>query len=335
MTPTPPVKRRHSAVAARPGRRLLGARLCGVALILASILACTSGPAPDLRIAWTPVEALNAELPAGIRVFAGADPSIPLRAWYVRVDEQDEDVVARISASTDIDGVETASEFADRTMARVVVNGGFFRMDRDPATHVGLLLVDHRLVESPLNSVIRAGERYFVSRAALGLTANGAPDVAWVSGRDAAVYERLDPLPNRPSAPMTESDTADLQQWAVRDAVAGGPALVMGGEVRITVDEEVFFGSTIPEVHPRTAAGVTADGDLVLLVVDGRQRDSRGVGLHELATLMRDLGCEEALNLDGGASSTLVVDGVLVNRPVGGDRQREIMSALTILETTE
>jgi len=64
------------------------------------------------------------------------------------------------------------------------------------------------------------------------------------------------------------------------------------------------------------------------MVVDGRQTVSRGVSLEELAQLMLDVGAVEALNLDGGGSSTLVVNGVLLNRPTGGVFQREVMSAL-------
>jgi exopolysaccharide biosynthesis protein len=64
------------------------------------------------------------------------------------------------------------------------------------------------------------------------------------------------------------------------------------------------------------------------MVVDGRQPESRGVGLEELATLMLEAGAVEAINLDGGGSSTLVVNGILVNRPQGNTEQRQVMSAL-------
>jgi exopolysaccharide biosynthesis protein len=104
--------------------------------------------------------------------------------------------------------------------------------------------------------------------------------------------------------------------------------LVADGRIRISIDEEVFFGSSIPNTHPRTAAGRTRDGLLILLVVDGRQPESRGVNLRELAEIMLDLGAVDALNLDGGGSATLVVNGTLLNRPTGGTSQREVMSAL-------
>ncbi len=69
-------------------------------------------------------------------------------------------------------------------------------------------------------------------------------------------------------------------------------------------------------------------GALILMVVDGRQERSRGVSLDELAILMHELDVVEAMNLDGGGSSTLVVDNTLVNRPTGGITEREVMSVI-------
>ena len=111
-------------------------------------------------------------------------------------------------------------------------------------------------------------------------------------------------------------------------ALSGGPALISDGAVMITVDEEVFFGSSIPEIHPRSAIGLTDSGEVLLLVVDGRQAASRGVDLSELAAILLELGAVEALNLDGGGSSALVVDGVRMNRPTGRDSEREVVSAV-------
>ncbi|HYE57986.1 MAG TPA: phosphodiester glycosidase family protein, partial [Rhodothermales bacterium] len=115
--------------------------------------------------------------------------------------------------------------------------------------------------------------------------------------------------------------------WQPREAMGAGPMLVRGGNVRVTAAEELFFGSSIPATHPRTAAGVTLDGALVFVVVDGRQMASRGVNLNELARLMLEAGARDALNLDGGGSSTLVVRGVRLNRPLGGTVEREVMNA--------
>lgn len=221
---------------------------------------CAPATPAEIKIAWDPVERLNDTLPEGIRVFSGVDPSLPLRAWYVHVQESHEDIETRVAVARDDDLRETASEFARRTGARVVVNGGFFRMDLDPAVHVGLLLVDGTMVARATRSVLRDGRRYYLARAALGLLEGDIPDIAWVSTREGVLYEWPAPPPNAPDQPVEALDLDDLEVWPAYQAVAGGPALLRDGELNITIDEEVFFGSSIPDVHPRTAAGGYAGG---------------------------------------------------------------------------
>ncbi len=290
-----------------------------------------AGSAGPIDLSWEPLDELNAGLPAAVRVYAGVDAVAPLRAWYVRVRPGD-GVDLGVAAAVDTDGVETGSEIAARTSARVVLNGGYFRRGEDPMRHVGLLMVDGEMVEPAVDSVLRDGERYYVARGTLGFLEDGSPDIAWVSSRDGVLYEWDAPPPNTLEAPITGLDFEGLREWPARHAVAAGPVLVMEGIERVTIDAEVFFGTKIPDLNPRTAAGVTLDGDLIVVVVDGRQRDSRGVSLGELAGIMLELGSVEAVNLDGGGSSTLVVDGVLVNRPLGSQSERQVMSALVVLE---
>jgi exopolysaccharide biosynthesis protein len=111
----------------------------------------------------------------------------------------------------------------------------------------------------------------------------------------------------------------------VADAIAAGPQLLDAG----TVVAPTGCGSTCGR-HPRTAVGIKADGTVVMVVVDGRSSDSRGMTLVELARFLRDEGVMTALNLDGGGSSTMVVRGRVVNEPSDG-RERVIANALMIL----
>lgn len=99
------------------------------------------------------------------------------------------------------------------------------------------------------------------------------------------------------------------------DAISGETRLVMGGS---PVD-----GLTDPELHPRTAIGYSKNGKfLYIVVVDGRQPFySQGITLAELADLMIELGAHDAMNLDGGGSSTLVIRGAggqprILNSPI-------------------
>ncbi|WP_262379643.1 phosphodiester glycosidase family protein [Nonomuraea sp. PA05] len=97
---------------------------------------------------------------------------------------------------------------------------------------------------------------------------------------------------------------------SVKAAVGGNQLLIKDG---------VPQNSTDTAAHPRTAVGFSADGrKMYLLTVDGRQADSRGVTLNELAAMMQDLGAANALNLDGGGSSTM-----LAREPGSADVQVE------------
>lgn len=284
-------------------------------------------PPDSLRLAWQPVDSLNRLLPDGVRLYAAADTALPLRAWYVQIDEADPAIDTDVVLARDTTDLRaTASDFAADYGACVAVNGGYFRMDAVPAEHVGLLLVDGLVVDSATTQVVRDGEVYPTARAALGLLGEAAA-IAWVHADGPVLYTLEAPFPNRPGAPAA-APPSGRSPWLVGDALSAGPMLLRDGALRVTADEEVFFGTSIPATHPRTAAGVTADGALILMVVDGRQPESRGVDLVELAYLMRQAGAINALNLDGGGSSALVVQGRLVNRPTGGTFQREVMSAL-------
>jgi hypothetical protein len=112
------------------------------------------------------------------------------------------------------------------------------------------------------------------------------------------------------------------------DAIGGNPMLVSGGRV---VDGDVDGGGAFFGRHPRTAVGLTPTGQLLLVVVDGRQSPySAGMTLRELAQLMADLGAREAINLDGGGSSEMFLNGLVVNRPSDGG-ERPVSSALVVL----
>jgi len=117
-----------------------------------------------------------------------------------------------------------------------------------------------------------------------------------------------------------------------RTAIGGGPVLIRKGKrVRLNLpDSESYQISSMSERHPRAAIGWNAKS-FFLVVVDGRQKKlSVGMTLEELANLLVKLGCEEAMNFDGGGSATLWFDGEVRNSPC--DRmEREIANCLVIV----
>jgi exopolysaccharide biosynthesis protein len=99
-------------------------------------------------------------------------------------------------------------------------------------------------------------------------------------------------------------------KWKMQTAVGGGPVLLQDGKIKITNNEEFkFAGKAINDKHPRTAMGYTQDGKLIILMIEGRNKVAHGATLTQEAQIFKDLGCWEALNLDGGGSSCLLVNG--------------------------
>ncbi len=118
--------------------------------------------------------------------------------------------------------------------------------------------------------------------------------------------------------------------------VGAGPRLVANGQVQTNEIEEEFQPDVIAR-GPRTAVGWDKNRNWLFLVADGRQAVSVGLTIPELATLFAQMGAVEAMNLDGGSSTQLILNGELVNTPSGFDpvnptRPREVMvsNALTL-----
>jgi exopolysaccharide biosynthesis protein len=120
-----------------------------------------------------------------------------------------------------------------------------------------------------------------------------------------------------------EMNITTVPAWEnMKMSVSGGSILVKDGAIPSTFS---FGPSYISDINPRTAIGSTMNGSKIILVtVDGRQNSSIGMTQTEIAELMLELGCYNALNLDGGGSSTMVVrkpgieELIVVNNPSDG-----------------
>ena len=120
----------------------------------------------------------------------------------------------------------------------------------------------------------------------------------------------------------------------LRTVVGGWPRIVREGK---SIAEYVdFIEGTFPRFsagrHPRTAVGFSRDSaTLYLLTVDGRRESDAGMTLAELANAMIQLGAYEAMNFDGGGSTTMVVEGQVVNKPSDRTGERPVGSGLLIV----
>lgn len=118
---------------------------------------------------------------------------------------------------------------------------------------------------------------------------------------------------------INESETSadTLVREGAWQVLTFGPALIKDGQVTVSSSDEVGRAMTS---NPRTAIGQISEGHYLLVVSDGRTKESTGLSLRQLAELMQSLGAQIAYNLDGGGSSTMVFQGRVVNSPTTNGR---------------
>lgn len=137
-----------------------------------------------------------------------------------------------------------------------------------------------------------------------------------------------------------DSVQVDLElspHWAdlgVTQIIGGGPRLVRDGELWVTGEAELFRNDVLVGRAPRTAIGITGDQKLLLVTVNGRQPHiSVGMTLSELGNLLIELGALQAMNLDGGGSTTMVIRNLVLNLPSDG-RERPVGNAIVVVASS-
>ena len=119
----------------------------------------------------------------------------------------------------------------------------------------------------------------------------------------------------------SEVSAKELQENGATQIYSFGPGLVSNGEITVSKGDEVGRAKAS---NPRTAIGMIEKGHYVFVVSDGRSDESEGLSLSQLASVMKDLGCSVAYNLDGGGSSTMWFNGKVINNPTSnGNKVKE------------
>ncbi len=118
--------------------------------------------------------------------------------------------------------------------------------------------------------------------------------------------------------------------------VGGGPQLIRNGRLDITAEQEGMNQKFVTDLHPRTAIASLGAGKILLVAVDGRQPElSVGMSLREIANLLLEFGARDAINLDGGGSTTMVVGGRVVNSPSDQTGERAVSDAILFFSKTD
>lgn len=303
------------------------------------------------QVKWVNADADYAPLPATVQVFKTTDSldGKPFIAFYVKAKLKDKKL--DFTADTTLGRRLTPLQFYQKNdKPLVVVNCTFFNFDKNQ--NLNVVVKNGKLVAYNIHTIPMRGKDTLQYRhpvgSAIGIDKKRKADIAWLitdsAKRFAYAYQRV---PDRivkdsvskPSFKYIEDNSwyiredypgnpvfkkPDLHKWKMRTAVGGGPVLVQKGGINISNEEELkFTGKAINDKHPRTCMGYTNDGYLIIMVIQGRFPGiAEGATLTQQAKLLIDIGCVEALNLDGGGSSCMLVNGKETIKPSdkGGER---------------
>ncbi len=119
------------------------------------------------------------------------------------------------------------------------------------------------------------------------------------------------------------------------DITNGVSLLVRNRKIQLTWEQEKTNKAFVETRHPRTAVAKLKDGKFLMITVDGRSEASGGIGLQDLAEYLVSLGAVDAMNLDGGGSTTMFVDGKVVNKPSDKEGERKVSDAILVTPRTK
>lgn len=132
------------------------------------------------------------------------------------------------------------------------------------------------------------------------------------------------------SIDSTKNAPVDFGMRQIEDVVSGVPQLIKNGKIDVTWQEEKSSKSFVETKHPRTAVAKLKDGKFLMAAIDGRSESSGGIALPQLAALLLEFGATDAMNLDGGGSTTMFLDGKVVNHPSDKEGERKVGDAILV-----
>jgi Phosphodiester glycosidase len=305
------------------------------------------------QLKWVNADADFAPLPANVHVYKTTDSldGKPNIAFYVEAKLKDKHL--NFTTDTTYKRRLTPKQFYEKNnQPLVVVNTTFFSFATNQ--NLNVVIKDGKLVSYNVHSIPMKGKDTFQYRhplgSAIGIDKKGNADVAWVftdSSFKRKAYAlqsetdiRTDSINSYPFDKANYHNSIIyighseplLKKWKMKTAVGGGPVILQNGEIKITNEEELKFSGKngLTDKHPRTAMGYTADGRLIIMVIQGRSADAAGVTLIQEAQLFKDLGCVEALNLDGGGSSCMLINGKETIKPSDAAGERAVPAVFII-----
>lgn len=310
------------------------------------------------QVKWVNVDADYAPLPASVQVFKTTDSldGKPFIAYYVKAKIKDKKL--DFTTDTTLGRRLTPLQFYEKNHKPVVVvNGTFFSFATNQ--NLNVVIKDGKLVGYNIHTIPMRGKDTFQYRhplgSAIGISEKRKADVAWLFTDSSKSFPYARQFPRQvykdsvttfpyndisdkvisiPNDILVRHGNFDemLEKWKMKTAIGGGPVLVQDGKIKITNEEELkFTGKAINDKHPRTCMGYTNDGYLIIMAIQGRFPGiAEGATLEQEAKLLIEVGCVEALNLDGGGSSCMLVNGKETIKPSDKTGERSVPAVFII-----
>jgi hypothetical protein len=289
--------------------------------------------APILK--WNEVSAQFGPLPNSIKVFESENTyqDSAFKGFYVEIDTKDKNL--HLDTDTTLFRRLSPQDFYNKlAQPLVVVNSSFFEFKRN--TNVNIVVKNGLPISYNIHDIPGKGKDTLtythVLGAALGMDKKGSMDIAYTftdSTSSSVMYQQL-PMnafkDSNAKLSSTDPHLSEMSVWKLKWANGGGPVLMRSGRINISNNEErKFAGKAINDYHPRTAMGYTMEGKLIIMAIQGRMKGiAVGATLNQMAAFFEQLDCYEAINLDGGGSSCLLVNGKETIKPSDPTGQRPV-----------
>jgi len=291
------------------------------------------------QLRWQKVDSFYAPLPSSVHIYKTIDSlnHRPFIGYYVSAKLKDKKLLFTTQAGNNY-RYTPEQYYEQEGKPLLVVNGGFFSYETNQ--NLNVVIRNGKMVAFSIQSLRGTGQDSFVyyypTRSAIGIAHNRKADVAWVftdsSRHWPYAFEWRPVIAKGTEYNPSIFDLNDInwKWWKMRTAIGGGPTLIHDGNIWITdKEEQISIDQNKP--RPATAMGYTNDERLIILVAQGRfSGKAEGITLEEEAGILKNLGCYEALNLDGGGSSCLLINGRQTIEPSDVEGQRPVASVFMI-----
>lgn len=294
---------------------------------------------------WTNITESYAGMPDGISIYRSPEKLQGVSAIaYLAVADQTKatwDVYSiddpRLQGTAD--PLKTPSEFYTEKPAPVIVNGGFFYAEGGKRYSASVAVSEGRTYGVNINYASQDWVTMYYPTRGVFYEKDGELAAGWTYYANANSHY----LYSKPAANSWSSDPlqipdanfpSEAQNFEAQTAIGGGPVLIKDGTIFNTFAEELFDGPggiMCDARHPRTAIGCTDDGRLMLFVCEGRNMTEgvAGFASAEVASILKEIGCSQALNLDGGGSSCMLINNQETIKPSDG-AQRSVASVVVL-----